>query len=97
MLNTPHLNRSRTDALLGGVCAGLARYTGVDPVLIRLTWVLAAFVGGTGLLMYLIAWIVIPDETGHHTFMPLLLLGLVIVPVFLGLLYMVPVRVITTP
>ena len=97
MLTTPHLHRSRADALLGGVCAGLARFIGADPALIRLAWVLAAFLGGTGLLMYLIAWIIIPDETGHHTFMPLLLLGLVMVPVFLGLLYLVPVSVIRTP
>ena len=53
MLTTSHLHRSRADALLGGVCAGLARYIGADPALIRLAWVLAAFLGGTGLLMYL--------------------------------------------
>jgi phage shock protein PspC (stress-responsive transcriptional regulator) len=56
------LYRSRTDRVLGGVCAGLADYFGLDVVIIRLI-VLALFLAGTiGLWPYLILWIVVPEE-----------------------------------
>lgn len=54
--------RSRTDRVLGGVCSGLGKYFGLDPVLIRVLWAIAFFVGGAGLLAYIIAWIIIPEE-----------------------------------
>jgi phage shock protein C len=54
--------RSRTDRVLGGVCSGLAKYFGLDPVLLRVLWAIAFFVGGAGLLAYIIAWIIIPEE-----------------------------------
>jgi len=56
------LRRSREDSVLGGVCGGLGRYLGIDPVLLRLAFVLLVFAGGAGILIYLIAWIVIPEE-----------------------------------
>lgn len=56
------LTRSRTDRMIGGVCGGLARYFGVDPSLIRLAFALAFVFGGSGLLLYLILWIVLPAE-----------------------------------
>lgn len=56
--------RSETDKMLGGVCGGLARYFNVDVVLIRLLWVLAVFLGGSGVVAYLIAWIIIPPDPG---------------------------------
>jgi phage shock protein PspC (stress-responsive transcriptional regulator) len=55
------LYRSRTDKKIAGVCGGLARYWGVDPVIPRIVW-LILLLGGVGLLAYLIAWIVIPQE-----------------------------------
>jgi phage shock protein PspC (stress-responsive transcriptional regulator) len=54
--------RSRTDRVLGGVCSGLGKYFGMDPVLLRVLWAIAFFVGGAGLLAYIIAWIIIPEE-----------------------------------
>ena len=54
--------RSRTDRVLGGVCSGLGKYFGLDPVLLRVLWAIAFFVGGAGLLAYIIAWIIIPEE-----------------------------------
>jgi phage shock protein C len=54
------LYRSGRDKILGGVCGGIAEYLGVDPVLIRLIWVIAALGWGTGILAYIIAWIIIP-------------------------------------
>jgi len=56
------LYRSRTDRILGGVCAGLANYLNVDPVLIRVAWVVAFFAAGVGFLAYLICWIIIPEK-----------------------------------
>ena len=48
------------DSMVGGVCAGIAEYFEIDPTLIRLFWVLFIFGWGTGLLAYLILWIIVP-------------------------------------
>lgn len=56
------LYRSRTDRVVGGVCGGLARYFDVDPTLIRLAWLLTCLWAGTGVLAYVLAWILIPRE-----------------------------------
>ncbi len=53
------LTRSRTDRRLGGVAAGLARYFGIDPLLVRVAFVVAAFMG-FGILTYLVLWLVLP-------------------------------------
>jgi phage shock protein PspC (stress-responsive transcriptional regulator) len=54
------LTRSSTDKKIGGVCGGLAEYFDLDPTLIRVIWVLLVLCGGTGLLAYIILWIVLP-------------------------------------
>jgi phage shock protein C len=59
------LYRSGKDKMLGGVCGGIAEYLGVDPVLIRLLWILAIFAWGSGILAYIIAWIIIPRNPNH--------------------------------
>ncbi|MBP1909389.1 PspC domain-containing protein [Methanolobus bombayensis] len=56
------LTRSRTDRMIAGVCGGLGNYLGIDPVIIRLLWAIAIFAYGTGLLLYILAWIIIPEE-----------------------------------
>ena len=56
------LYRSRTDRKVAGVCGGLATYFGIDPVIPRLVWVVFALAAGTGLLAYIICWLVIPQE-----------------------------------
>ncbi len=57
------LYRSRNDKILGGVCAGIAEYLEIDPVVVRLIWVIATlFSMGLGILVYIIAWIIIPEE-----------------------------------
>ncbi len=48
--------------MLGGVCGGIAKYLDVDPVIIRLLWVAFTLVLGVGLLVYVVAWIMIPEE-----------------------------------
>ena len=54
------LMRSSTDKKIGGVCAGLADYFDLDPTVIRLVWVLLVLFAGTGLLAYVVLWIVLP-------------------------------------
>jgi phage shock protein C len=56
------LYRSRTEAKIAGVCGGLANYFDIDPVIIRLCWLLFVFWGGSGILVYIIAWIIVPLE-----------------------------------
>jgi phage shock protein PspC (stress-responsive transcriptional regulator) len=56
------LYRIRDGRLVAGVCAGLAAYLGIDPNLVRLGFVVLSFFGGLGILLYLGAWIVVPDE-----------------------------------
>lgn len=64
MSTTKRLTRSSTDKWLGGVCGGLAAYTGVDATLIRLVTVVLVIVGvGTTLLVYLAAWLLMPVDT----------------------------------
>lgn len=60
---TKKLHRAtEKDSIIAGVCAGIADYLNVDPVVIRLLWVLLVFVCGTGILAYLLAWIIIPRK-----------------------------------
>ncbi|MFH1331134.1 MAG: PspC domain-containing protein [Actinomycetota bacterium] len=56
------LYRSRSDRMLGGVAGGVASYLQVDPALTRLAFAALALAAGAGLLLYVIAWIVIPEE-----------------------------------
>ncbi len=57
------LYRIRDGRVVAGVCAGIAAYFGVDPTLVRLAFALFTIFGGAGILLYLVAWIVIPEET----------------------------------
>ncbi len=54
------LTRSSDDKILGGVCGGIARYLGVDPLLIRILFVLLALANGLGVLPYFVLWVVLP-------------------------------------
>ncbi|HLD40007.1 MAG TPA: PspC domain-containing protein [Candidatus Nanoarchaeia archaeon] len=57
------LYRSRKDKVVGGVCGGIAEYLDVDPVVVRLIWAIATLISmGLGILAYIIAWIIIPEE-----------------------------------
>lgn len=57
------LTRSR-DKVLGGVCAGIAEYFGWDPSIVRIAYVLISIISAAfpGLLVYIILWIVIPEQ-----------------------------------
>lgn len=63
------LYRSRSDRMIAGVCGGLGEYLRVDPVWLRLFFVLMLFATGFGFWAYLILWIIVPDE-GRATTTP---------------------------
>ena len=56
------LYRAREGRVLVGVCTGIADYFNVDPVLIRLGWIIFCCLGGSGILAYLVAAVLIPEE-----------------------------------
>ncbi len=62
------LERSRHDKMLGGVASGIAHYLRVDPVLVRLAFVLLTLLMfGSGILVYLILWVVMPMQAADGT------------------------------
>jgi phage shock protein C len=65
MAKVKRLYRSGENRILAGICGGLGEYFGTDPVLIRLLWVLFSLAYGTGILAYIIAWIIIPRNPKH--------------------------------
>lgn len=62
MSRRPNLTRDTENKKIAGVCSGLARYFDVDPVIVRVLFVVFFFVGGGALLAYLILWLVIGTE-----------------------------------
>lgn len=59
------LYRSGDERILGGVCGGIGEYLGVDPVLIRILWVLGSLAWGSGIIAYILLWIIIPRNPRH--------------------------------
>jgi phage shock protein C len=64
-MNT-QFTRSRSDRMIGGVCGGIARYFNVDTTIVRLLFVLAVFLGGASPLIYLVLWLVMPEEPAAY-------------------------------
>ena len=56
------VRRSRTERVIAGVCGGVGRYLGVDPVLLRIAFIILALANGLGLIAYVVAWVAIPEE-----------------------------------
>lgn len=50
------------DRVLGGVCGGIAEYFGIDASLVRIAWVILTLAAGSGILLYLLAWLIIPPS-----------------------------------
>jgi len=59
---TKRLYRSKKNKVIAGVSGGLGEYLDVDPVLFRIAFIVAAFAGGAGILAYIIAWIIMPEQ-----------------------------------
>ncbi|HEY2576236.1 MAG TPA: PspC domain-containing protein [Streptosporangiaceae bacterium] len=54
--------RTRDGRVVAGVCSGLAAYFGIDATLVRLAFGILTIFGGLGALLYLIAWVIVPEE-----------------------------------
>jgi phage shock protein PspC (stress-responsive transcriptional regulator) len=61
------LYRDETDKILGGVCSGLANYLRVDPTIVRLVFALISFGAGTGILLYILLWVILPSKSLANT------------------------------
>ncbi|MGI6423059.1 MAG: PspC domain-containing protein [Candidatus Dojkabacteria bacterium] len=60
---TKRLYRSEKDVMIGGVCAGLAQYLNIDPSVVRIVFVSVVLLGGSGVLVYIILWAILPLES----------------------------------
>jgi phage shock protein C len=63
MSNDKRLVRSRSDRWFAGVCGGLGHYFNIDPTLIRILFLLFSIFVGGGIIVYIILWIVMPEES----------------------------------
>ena len=59
------LYKSTSDRKICGVCGGVAEYFNIDPTIVRLVWFAFTLLGASGILAYIIAAIVIPDDPGY--------------------------------
>lgn len=59
------LLRSKSDYVLAGVCGGLANYLAIDPIVIRLIFIILTFGGGSGIIIYILLALVLPNEEGE--------------------------------
>ncbi|MDQ3099523.1 MAG: PspC domain-containing protein [bacterium] len=62
------LYRSTTNRVIAGVCAGLADYFDIDPMVVRALFVLAFFMSGAGIVLYIVLWLIIPEHPVVDTF-----------------------------
>ena len=60
MTEGKRLQRSRINRTIAGVCGGIAEYYGWDPTLVRVAWIVLTLLGGSGILLYLVMWLVMP-------------------------------------
>lgn len=60
-MKTTKLMKSKNNKVLSGVCGGIGEYFGIDPVVVRVVWVLFSISGGAGLLAYIVFALVMPD------------------------------------
>jgi len=57
------LQRPRKGKMIGGVCAAIGNSLNIDPTILRIVWLLTILLAGTGLLAYIICWLLIPLES----------------------------------
>ena len=68
-VDAPPLRRDTEHGIVAGVCAGLSTRLGIDPIILRVGFGAASLVGGSGLVLYVIAWAVVPEEGERGTLM----------------------------
>ena len=60
---TKRLTKSLGDKKIAGVCSGVAKYFGIDPTVVRIAWVLLVLLLGVGIFLYLVCWLLMPDDS----------------------------------
>lgn len=65
-MSQARLSRSNSDKIVAGVCGGLAEYLEIDPIWVRLAFVVLFFASGIGLPIYIILWIIMPEQNGQE-------------------------------
>lgn len=68
MIPDNRLYRSRFDKVIAGVAGGLAKHFNMDPTLVRVLFVVLAFAGAGGILIYIILWIAVPEDPNLGSF-----------------------------
>jgi phage shock protein C len=61
-METRRILRSRSERMIAGVCGGLAAYFNIDPLIVRLGFALLAMMNGVGIMLYLLLWLLLPNE-----------------------------------
>lgn len=61
-MDNKRLTRSKSDRMVAGVASGIAQYLSVDPVVVRILFVALALFGGGGIILYLVCWLLMPEE-----------------------------------
>lgn len=64
---TQRLLRTRTGRMVAGVAGGLANYFGIDPIFTRIGFVVLSFVNGIGVVLYIVLWLLMPNEDAAPT------------------------------
>ena len=64
--NGKRLHKSESDKKLCGVCGGIAEYFDIDPTIVRLGWIIFCLAGGSGVLWYIIAALVMPEDPNRQ-------------------------------
>jgi phage shock protein C len=64
------VRRSRSERVIAGVCGGVGRYLGVDPVLLRIAFIILALANGLGVIAYVVCWVAIPEERPDEPSLP---------------------------
>lgn len=59
---TKRITRSRTDRMIAGVAGGLASYLGVDPLIVRIAFIVLTLLNGFGVMLYIVMWLLVPNE-----------------------------------
>ncbi len=67
---TRRLYKSRRDKIIDGVCGGVAEYLNMDPTIVRILWILLTFMGGSGIILYIAAMIIVPPNPAHVNLPP---------------------------
>lgn len=63
LVKPSRLSRSETNRIIGGVAGGIGEYAGIDPTIIRLIFALLGIFGGSGIILYLVLWLIVPSQS----------------------------------